>query len=139
MATKVQRHFSIGELSKRTGVGVPTIRYYGDIGLLPEAARGPGGHRIFGEEHLKRLVFIRRCRELGFSQDDVRALLASAGQRGAPCANVDRLAREHLEAVRQKIADLRALERALEGMVTGCQGDVVDECAIIDALSSSDA
>lgn len=136
METSAQRQqYSIGELAKRTGVGVPAIRYYEEIGLLPVAGRGPGGHRIFDEAHLKQLVFIRRSRQLGFSQDDVRALLTSADQREASCADVDRLTKARLETVRQKIADLQALERALESMVAACQGVMVDECSIIDALS----
>jgi DNA-binding transcriptional MerR regulator len=134
----MKQHYGIGELARRTGVGVPTIRYYGDIGLLPPAGRGAGGHRIYGDSHMKRLQFIRRCRQLGFSQDDVRALLTYSDQRAAPCEEVDRLVRAQLEAVREKIASLRALETALEELA-GCRGRLVEECAIIDALSADRA
>jgi DNA-binding transcriptional MerR regulator len=127
--------FSIGDLARRSGVGVATIRYYGEIGLLPPAGRGPGGHRFYGESHLKRLQFIRRSRELGFSQDDVRALLTYSDQRSAPCAEVDQMARAQLAGVREKIASLRCLEEALEGMISACRGQIVEECSIIDALS----
>jgi DNA-binding transcriptional MerR regulator len=129
-------HYRIGDLARRTGVGVPTIRYYGEIGLLPPAGRGEGGQRIYVEAHLKRLQFIRRSRELGFSQDDVRTLLRYSDERAAPCAEVDRLARQQLEVVREKIASLKALEAALEEMIGPCHNDVVDECSIIGALSS---
>lgn len=130
----MQHSYSIGALAKRSGVGVPTIRYYGEIGLLPEAGRGPGGHRFYTQEHLKRLLFIRRSRELGFSQADVRALLANADRHDGSCLDVDQLAREHLKAVREKIDSLRALEAALEQMIASCQGDRIESCSIIDAL-----
>lgn len=139
MAGQSRHHYSIGELSKRTGVGVPTIRYYGEIGLLAEAGRGAGGHRVYGDEHLKRLTFIRRARELGFSQDDVRALLTSADQHGASCEGVDRLAQEHLQAVRKKISSLQALEAALEQMITSCQGERIESCSIVDSLYQGEA
>ncbi|HCI3982904.1 MULTISPECIES: MerR family transcriptional regulator [Stutzerimonas] len=130
-----QQCYRIGELAKRTGVGVPTIRYYGEVGLLPEAGRGPGGQRLYESSHLRRLMFIRHCRKLGFSQEDVRALLSHANQTNASCKQVDRLARRHLKNVREKIAALQALEQALEDMIDGCQGGSVEECQIVGALT----
>lgn len=131
----MSKSYSIGALSKATGVAVPTIRYYGEIGMLPEAGRGVGGHRFYTENHLRRLQFIRRSRELGFSQDDVRALLDNADRRDAPCDDVDHLALAHLQAVREKIEHLRALESALEQMIGACRGDRIASCSIVDALS----
>lgn len=133
-----REEFGIGELARRSGVGIPTIRYYGEIGLLPAAGRGEGGHRRYTEAHLRRLRFIRRGRELGFSQEDVRALLGQADRADAPCEAVDRLARAQLAAVRRKLADLRALEQALEGMIGACAGGRVEECSILGALGSED-
>lgn len=131
---KTQRYLSIGALSRQIGVGVSAIRYYGEIGLLPAAATSEGGHRLYTPADLKRLAFIRRSRELGFSQDQVRQLLAYADQQDAPCAEVGLLTQRHLEEVRVKIEDLRALERSLEEMASDCPGESVADCSIIDAL-----
>ena len=130
-----QSHLRIGELARRTGVRVSTIRYYGDVGLLPEAGRGFGGQRHYGASHVERLTFIRRCRELGFSQDDVRTLLIHADQSDASCEDVARLAKKHLETVRDKLAALQALENSLEGMICACQGGRIEDCRIVEVLA----
>jgi MerR family transcriptional regulator, mercuric resistance operon regulatory protein len=108
---------AIGAPSKRTGSNVETIRYYERIGLLPFPARSAGGYRLYGDEHLKRLTFVRRARTLGFSIDEVRVLAAA-----------------HLAEVRAKIADLQAMERALAETVARCAGGRSARCALIDAL-----
>jgi MerR family mercuric resistance operon transcriptional regulator len=96
--------FAIGVLSKRTSCNIETIRYYEKAGLLPTPGRSPGGYRLYGTIHLKRLAFVRRARALGFSIDEVRALLALADHRKRPCAEARGLAATHLEDVRAKIA-----------------------------------
>ncbi|KEZ75768.1 MerR family transcriptional regulator [Salinisphaera hydrothermalis] len=130
-----QSDLRIGDLARRTGVGAATIRYYGDVGLLPEAGRGAGGHRYYGPSHVERLTFIKRCRELGFSQDDVRALLTQADQSDASCEDVAQLAKKHLEAVRNKLATLQALENSLEDMIHACHGGRIEDCRIVKALA----
>lgn len=131
---KQQEHISIGKLARQTGVGVSAIRYYGEIGMLPPTALSAGGHRLYTQDDIRRLTFIRRGRELGFSQDEVRQLLAYADRQEESCVEVTHLTERHLDEVRTKIADLRALEQALETMTKACHNDSVAECSIIDAL-----
>lgn len=126
--------FAIGVLSKRTGCNVETIRYYERARLLPTPARSPGGYRLYGTGHLKRLAFVRRARALGFSIDEVRALLALAGHRKRPCAEARGLAATHLEDVRAKIASLREMERVLRETVARCASGKDSHCPLIDAL-----
>ena len=130
---------TIGVLSRRTGCKVETIRYYERIGLLPAPSRSAGGHRLFGEDHLKRLTFIRRGRELGFSLDDIRGLLGLVDGGAYTCAEVKAVTLEHLGEVRRKLADLRRLERVLKGMAAECEGGAVPDCPVIDALFRASA
>ena len=125
---------SIGELSRETGCHVETIRYYEKRGLLPEPPRTAGGHRIYGPEHLRRLSFILRARELGFSIARVADLLRLADQQEPDCETVRGLTAEHLDEVRSKITDLQRLEQVLEQIVTRCGEGRAPECPIIDAL-----
>ncbi len=131
---KQTEDFSIGALSERSGVNIETIRYYERIGVMPAPARSAGGYRIYGAEHAKRLQFVRRGRELGFSLDELRNLLRLVDGHAFTCAEVNALTVEHLRDIRQKIADLRRLERAMSEMAAQCKGDQVPECPIIDAL-----
>jgi Cu(I)-responsive transcriptional regulator len=133
--SQVTKPLSIGELGRRTGTKVETIRYYERIGLIAAPARSAGNYRAYGDEHLARLSFVRRSRDLGFSLDQVRALLDLADQRDRPCAAVDAIAKQHLEEVERKIADLEALRRELDSMVAQCHQGTVAECRIIEALS----
>jgi len=128
-------HFAIGELGRLTGTKVETIRYYERIGLLAAPARTAGNYRAYGSEHLNRLSFIRRSRDLGFSLDQVRALLDLSDDQNRPCEAIDTIAKEHLAEVDRKIADLRALRRELASMVDQCRNGTVAECRIIEALS----
>jgi len=125
---------SIGDLSKRTGCKIETIRYYERIGLMPEPPRGAGGHRLFREDDLKRLGFIRRSRELGFTLDEIRALLAMVDGGVVTCAEVKALTLDHLGTVRRKIADLKRMERVLRDMAERCAGGDRPDCPIIHAL-----
>ena len=127
--------FTIGDLGKATGTKVETVRYYERIGLLPEPPRSAGNYRSYGSAELARLSFIRRARDLGFSLDQVRALLSLSDDRSCDCAAVDRLASGHLDAVERKIADLTALRRELKAVIDSCEGGTVADCRIIDALA----
>lgn len=127
--------FTIGELGKATGTKVETIRYYERIGLLPKPSRTGGNYRSFGKAELGRLSFIRRARDLGFSLDQVRALLNLSDDADRDCTTVDKLAKQHLAEVERKIADLKALHQELTALVRSCDGGVVADCRIIQALA----
>lgn len=129
----------IGSLAKQTGTSSPTIRYYEEIGLLPSAGRQAGNQRIYGEADVKSLTFIRRCRDFGFSIDQVRELVALVGDPSSSCADARDLAQQHLHAVRAKLTELRALERSIAAFVASCDascaGGPGPECVIFDDLS----
>jgi len=128
-------NLAIGELGRLTGTKVETIRYYERIGLLTAPERTAGNYRAYSPEDLNRLSFIRRSRDLGFSLDQVRALLDLSDDRNRPCEAIDGIAREHLAEVDRKIADLRALRRELGSMISQCRCGTVADCRIIEALS----
>ncbi len=124
----------IGALSRAAGVKIETIRYYEKIGLLAPPPRTRGGNRQYDFAALQRLVFIRRCRALGFSIEEIRALLAMVDQRGVSCGQVHAMTLAHLDMVEQKMAALRQMRDSLRGMADQCsQGDVPD-CPIVEAL-----
>ena len=125
---------SIGLLSKRTRVNTETIRYYERIGMLPKPSRTAGGHRLFADEHQQRLIFIRRARELGFSLDQVRALLGLTGGRRMTCAKVKGITEQHIADIRQRVKDLKHIERVLTEMVAHCPGGEKPDCPILNAL-----
>ena len=126
--------FTIGEMGKATQTKVETIRYYERIGLLPKPPRTTGNYRDYGAPELGRLSFIRRARHLGFSLDQVRALLRLSEDTDCDCAEIDRMTKAHLAEVDQKIADLKALRRELKTVLDSCAGGVVGECRIVEAL-----
>lgn len=131
------RAYGIGAMSRKTGVNIETIRYYEKIGLMPDPGRTSGGNRQYSLDHLKRLSFIRHSRDLGFSIEEIRALLGMVDQQGVTCGDVHQMTIEHLASVRAKIANLQALEKVLEEMASECaQGDLPD-CPIIDTLFES--
>lgn len=125
---------SIGRLSRRTGSNIETIRYYERIGLMPSPRRTLGGHRSYGAVEERRLVFIRRCRELGFSIQEIRVLLSLVDGGDYTCGEVKAVTDRHLEDVRLKIEDLKNLESTLNRISAACGGGQVPECPIIDAL-----
>ena len=127
--------FSIGKVARHSGVKVETIRYYERIGLLSPPPRTGGGHRLYGRAEVKRLNFVRRARELGFTLGQVRDLLALADGREGSCAKVEKLARAQLDATRGRIADLERMETVLADMVARCAAGTVPTCPILDALS----
>jgi Cu(I)-responsive transcriptional regulator len=125
---------TIGELGKATDTKVETIRYYERVGLLAPPDRTASNYRTYGGEALARLSFIRRARDLGFSLDKVRELLALASQDQSDCASVDAIASAHLAEVERKLADLAALRRELSAVISSCKGGVIAECRILEAL-----
>lgn len=128
-------NLSIGELAKRTRTKVETIRYYERIGLLPDPVRTAGNYRSYDDVQLGRLSFVRRARDLGFSLDQVRELLDLADQRDRSCEAVDVIARQHLDEVERKIADLIALRDELSSMLGRCRRGTVADCRIIETLA----
>ena len=127
--------YAIGDLARQTGTKVETIRWYEKDGVMPPPARTEGGRRAYTREHLDRLAFIRHARELGFPLNEVRALLRLADDPDRPCAEADAIARQHLEAVRSRLARLQALETELVRMVEACGHGKVAECRVIQVLA----
>jgi DNA-binding transcriptional MerR regulator len=127
----------IGMLGDRTGTSVPTIRYYEQIGLLRQANR-QGGQRTYDHEDVRRLSFVRACRGFGFSIDEVRALLSLTGDRSASCTEARDLAARQLVAVQAKLRELRALEKSIAALVSGCDatcvGGPATDCCIFEDL-----
>jgi MerR family copper efflux transcriptional regulator len=113
----IDHDFGIGELALRSGVAVPNIRYYEEIGILPKAPRGAGGHRYYDGDDLKRLTFVKNCRELGFPLDQVRVLLHLSTASNRTCNEARDLAAKQLDIVRHKIDELKVLESELERQV----------------------
>ena len=132
-------NLKIGALARQTGTNAPTIRYYEEIGLLRSAGRQAGNQRVYDDADVKSLTFIRRCREFGFSIDQVRSLVALVQDPASPCVHARDLAQEHLVAVRAKLAELKALERSIAAFVTNCDascaGGAGPDCVILDDLS----
>jgi DNA-binding transcriptional MerR regulator len=125
---------AIGELSRRTGVKVPTIRYYEQIGLLPAPVRTEGQQRRYGTDEVRRLNFIRHARELGFEVGAIRQLLGLAADPDRCCGEAHEITRAHLDDVNDRIARLTALRDELEAMVT-CDHRRISECRIIEVLA----
>jgi MerR family mercuric resistance operon transcriptional regulator len=125
---------SRGTLAKRTGVNVETVRYYEKIGLMPEPLRSAGGHRIYGPLDLKRLLFIKRCRDLGFTLQETRELLELVDGGDYTCAEIRDRTSSHLSDVDAKICDLFKMRGTLRKMVAKCDGGLVPECPIVDDL-----
>jgi DNA-binding transcriptional MerR regulator len=129
---------TIGKLSKTAGVKVPTIRYYEEIGLLPEAERSAGNQRLYGIVTMDRLTFIRHARELGFTLEAIRDLLSLSDTPDQSCAAADQIAKAQLVAVRDRLARLRALEIELERMIAQCAHGTIADCRVIEVLGNHD-
>lgn len=126
---------TIGALSARTGCNIETIRYYERIRMMPKAPRTRGGHRLYTQDHLKRLTFIRRSRELGFSLEQIRELLRLVDGGRYTCSQVKVITLEHLDEVRARMKDLKRLENVLKAMASQCDRGRVPDCPVIEALS----
>jgi DNA-binding transcriptional MerR regulator len=133
-----QTPIKIGALAARTGTSTPTIRYYESIGLLPPPARA-GSQRRYGPDAVRRLTFIRRCRDFGFPVDQVRALVALIDDPASDCTVARGMARNHLQRVREKLEELRALEAMIvdfaERWDATCVGGPGAECAALAHLA----
>lgn len=128
--------FSIGDLSRRTGVKVPTIRYYEKEGLLEAPVRTEGNQRRYGERDLDRLGFIRHARDLGLPMAAVRELLELGSHPDEPCSDINRIAAEQLASVRRRIGQLRQLESELARITASCDGNhQVRDCSILKAFA----
>ena len=125
---------TIGTLAKRTGTKVQTIRYYEQIGLMPEPGRTEGGQRRYGDAELDRLAFIRHARQLGFPLDAIRELLDLSDTPGHSCAHVDSIAHKQLRQVEARIARLEALRAELQRMILDCAGGTVADCRVLEVL-----
>ncbi|MBL0373865.1 helix-turn-helix domain-containing protein [Rhizobium sp. KVB221] len=128
-------NFSIGQLSLKTGVKVPTIRFYEQIGLVAAPPRTEGNQRRYGQPEVDRLNFIRNARELGFEVDDIRELLDMAAEPQASCHQADSIAMNHLREVDQRIARLQALREELARMIKECGHGHICDCRIISVLA----
>lgn len=125
---------TIGSLARRTGTKVQTIRYYEQIGLMPEPGRTEGGQRRYGDHELDRLAFIRHARQLGFSLEAIRELLDLSDHPNRPCHEADAIARRQLKQVEQRLARLEALRTELKRMVQECSGGQTADCRVLEVL-----
>jgi MerR family transcriptional regulator, mercuric resistance operon regulatory protein len=128
-----------GALAAETGCNIETVRYYEQIGILPPPPRSEGGHRLYGPEFVRRLHFVRRGRDLGFTLEEIRELLSLVDGGNFTCAQIEGIASAHVDEIRRKIADLNRLKKTLEAMAAQCGGGTIPECPIIDALFQSRA
>ena len=126
--------FTIGLLSKQTGCNIETIRYYERVGVLPKPPRSSGGHRLYEKIHAKRLKFVRRARELGFSLNEIKDLLHLVDTDEVSCEEVKKITLQHVNEVRSKISDLKRIENVLVDMAAHCDNGEVPECPIIETL-----
>ena len=124
----------IGKVAAKTGCNIETIRFYEKENLLPPPDRTEGGHRLYGKAQIGRLVFIRRCRELGFSMAEIRQLLSLVDGNEVSCEHVKGIADQHLQDIGSKIADLKKMQQSLVELSRRCSGADVPDCPIIDVL-----
>lgn len=128
---------TIGAIAKRTGLGVQTVRFYEREGLLEEPPRSSSGYRTYGESAVRRLGFIRRAQELGFSLKEIRELISLEQNEAADCDQVRGIANAKLDTIEDKIADLKRMQAALEKVVQSCTGGgTIRDCVIMDCLQS---
>ena len=125
-----------GRLAKLTGCNIETVRYYEKAGIMPDPRRSESGHRLYDAADVRRLGFVRRYRELGFSLEEIRSLLELVDGGRYSCGEVRDITLNHAGEIREKISDLRRMERILKEMAAKCDGGDVPECPILDALSS---
>jgi len=125
-----------GDLARATGCNIETIRYYEKTGLLPDPPRTDAGYRVYSAAHVKRLRFILRARELGFSMEDIRGLMGLEDGTAPTCAEVKERTESHLADVRAKISDLHRIETILKETSSRCSGAEVPDCPVLDAIGA---
>ena len=126
---------SIGVAAARSGCGIETIRFYEKTGVIPKVRRSGNERRIYNQADIARIAFIRRARELGFSLDEIRSLLALAAGSTDACGKVRSIAAHHLDEVAAKIAALTAMQKVLATLVAQCTSGDMRHCPLIDVLS----
>lgn len=129
-------HLTIGQLARQTGTKAETIRYYEKIGLLQPPLRSDGNYRYFSAQDQRRLSFVRRARELGFSIEQIRELIAFGEQREHECSSVDDVVKAHIADIARRVRDLQALQGELQRMIGNCPGGRVADCRVLEALQS---
>lgn len=132
--TLARDHVKRGELARRAGCNLETIRYYEDIKLMPEPARTESGHRLYSIDDQRRLRFILRSRELGFSIDEIRSLLSMVDSGAYTCGEIHALTQGHLKSVTKKISDLKKLQRTLKTISNDCAAGDEPDCPIVETL-----
>ena len=133
---KSQGFHNIGEAAALTGVSAKMIRHYESIDLIPQAGRTFAGYRIYTDNDLHRIRFIKRARTLGFSMKEISNLLGLWDDRARASSDVKKLARQHAQALAEKIAEMQAMQRTLEDLARRCHGDARPDCPILDDLAS---
>ncbi|SIS04453.1 DNA-binding transcriptional regulator, MerR family [Aquipseudomonas alcaligenes] len=133
----MSKPLTIGVLARDSGVNLETIRFYERSGLLPAPQRSPAGYRHYQEQDIRRLRFIRRGRELGFSLEEIRSLLDLAAHPERPCESADQMVREHLDAIETRIRDLQNM-RAELSKLAGCHSGHAEHCRLLEALDDRD-
>ena len=136
--SSAENEYAIGALARETGVKVPTIRFYESIGLMPKPQRTAGNRRLYGDDALRRLKFVRHARELGFEVSAIRELLGLADDPHRQCAQVDAIAREHLKDIDSRIERLQALRSEMGRMIAECGHGKVADCRILEVLGNHD-
>ena len=126
---------NIGQAAKASGVSAKMIRHYEAIGLIGAARRTDAGYRLYDDGDVQVLQFIHRSRELGFSLEQIRTLLALWQDKQRASKDVRAMAKQHIAELDRKIADLQAMRRTLETLATKCHGDARPDCPILDDLS----
>lgn len=133
----MSKPLTIGVLARDSGVNLETIRFYERSGLMPAPQRSPAGYRHYQEQDIRRLRFIRRGRELGFSLEEIRSLLDLAAHPESPCESADQMVREHLDAIETRIRDLQNM-RAELSKLAGCHSGHAEHCRLLEALDDRD-
>ncbi len=144
MQTSVQiEPVRIGALAQQTGCSVPTIRYYEEIGLIPRAHRRSSGHRVYDASAVQLIAFIRRCRDFGFTIEQIRSLASLSRDKRRDCAEARDIAQKHLDGVRAKMLELMTLERTLARFIQACDktcvGGMAPDCTILKDLSPANS
>ena len=129
----MSKPLTIGALARDSGVNLETIRFYERSGLLPAPKRSAAGYRHYQQMDVRRLRFIRRGRELGFSLEEIRSLLELAAHPESPCESADQMVREHLDAIETRIRDLQNM-RAELSKLAGCHSSHAEHCRLLEAL-----